>query len=393
MVFWVHLSLGVAVGAVVMLLSLTGVLLAFERQVTRWADRAQVQAGTGRLGPEALVAAAERHSPRGTVSRVTVRADARAAADVALGRDTVAVDPASGKPLGGSSVAARRFFREVTGLHRWLALPAGSRPTGRAVTGAATLAFLGLLVTGPFIWWPRGGGAAAWTRALRPVRGLRGRARSFNWHNVAGVWALVPLMVIAASGLVISYAWANDLVFRLAGEAPPARRPPAREPGGASVPSESRGLDALLHVVQAEVPGWRSITLTLPRAGASTVAVSVDTSEGGRPDTRTQLTLDRRSGQLVTRESFVSASSGRRARSWLRWLHTGEALGLPGQALAAGASGAAVVLGWTGLGLALRRWRARRAAGVRRPSSPASVCEAVIKREGSHEDQSETARP
>ena len=49
-------------------------------------------------------------------------------------------------------------------------------------------------------------------------------------------------------------------------------------------------------------------------------------------------------------------------RRWVRFLHTGEALGLPGQTLAGLASAAAALLVWTGLSLALRRfmrWRVR----------------------------------
>jgi uncharacterized iron-regulated membrane protein len=43
------------------------------------------------------------------------------------------------------------------------------------------------------------------------------------------------------------------------------------------------------------------------------------------------------------------------ARSWLRFLHTGEALGLIGQAVAGAASAGSLVMIWTGLALAYRR--------------------------------------
>ena len=50
-------------------------------------------------------------------------------------------------------------------------------------------------------------------------------------------------------------------------------------------------------------------------------------------------------------------------RDRLRFAHTGEVAGLPGQLIAGLASLGAVVLGYTGLALSLRRfaaWRARR---------------------------------
>jgi uncharacterized iron-regulated membrane protein len=55
------------------------------------------------------------------------------------------------------------------------------------------------------------------------------------------------------------------------------------------------------------------------------------------------------------RQPFASQSPGQRTRSWIRFLHTGEALGLPGQIVASVASLASLVMIWTGLALAYRR--------------------------------------
>ena len=38
-IFWLHLVAGIIAGAVVLVMSVTGVLLAFERQMVEWADR------------------------------------------------------------------------------------------------------------------------------------------------------------------------------------------------------------------------------------------------------------------------------------------------------------------------------------------------------------------
>ncbi|HEY9464856.1 MAG TPA: hypothetical protein VIR54_17315, partial [Vicinamibacterales bacterium] len=64
-------------------------------------------------------------------------------------------------------------------------------------------------------------------------------------------------------------------------------------------------------------------------------------------------------------ESFADQSLGRRLLSISRFAHTGEVLGIPGQTIAGLATGGSIVLVWTGLALAWRRWRAwmkRRAA-------------------------------
>ena len=70
------------------------------------------------------------------------------------------------------------------------------------------------------------------------------------------------------------------------------------------------------------------------------------------------MTLDRDTGAVVSWETFEDQTPGRRLRSWLRFIHTGEAGGLAGQAIAGLASGGAVLLVYTGLALTLRRFLA-----------------------------------
>ena len=38
-IFWIHLSCGVAAGLVVLMMSVTGVILTYERQILAWQDR------------------------------------------------------------------------------------------------------------------------------------------------------------------------------------------------------------------------------------------------------------------------------------------------------------------------------------------------------------------
>ena len=51
----------------------------------------------------------------------------------------------------------------------------------------------------------------------------------------------------------------------------------------------------------------------------------------------------------------LSQSAGQKARSWIRFLHTGEALGIIGQTIAGLVSFTSILMVWTGLALAYRR--------------------------------------
>jgi uncharacterized iron-regulated membrane protein len=68
--------------------------------------------------------------------------------------------------------------------------------------------------------------------------------------------------------------------------------------------------------------------------------------------------LDRATGDVVRWESFASYTRGRQLRSILRFAHTGEVVGVAGQTIAGLVSAGGAVLVFTGLTLAIRRFRA-----------------------------------
>jgi uncharacterized iron-regulated membrane protein len=284
----------------------------------------------------------------------------------------VFLNPYTGEVIGEGSPRVRGFFRVVTDWHRWLGLQGTRRDIGRAVTGACNLAFLFLVLSGLYLWIPRKRSAGS-LKAVTWFNGkLRGKARDFNWHNVIGFWCAVPLAVIVASGVVISYPWAGNLVYRLAGEEPP-RTAPAKsrsEPAERNPPRESRGqpgipvtrssragfagLNHVAGLADLHAPGWRTLTIRLPATPAAPVVCALDFGTAGQPQKRVQLTVDR-AGAVVGRESFGDASPGRRLRSLLRFAHTGELAGVAGQSLAGIVTLGTAFLAWTGLALACRR--------------------------------------
>jgi uncharacterized iron-regulated membrane protein len=370
--FWFHLVTGLTAGAIVLVMAATGVLLTYEKPIVRWAESGLAAASpspaTRRLSVEALLGRVMAQRPGAAPTAVTMSRAPDAPVVVAVDRDggVWLVNAYTGGIIGPGS-RARVFFRAVTEWHRWLGRSGESRSAGRAVTGAANLAFLCLVLSGMYIWLPR-----FWTWRL--IRGLlwfrksaTTKARDFNWHHVFGFWAAVPLVIIVASGVVMSYPWANALVYRAAGEtAPPAGAPAARGERRDLSPGSTAGLDRALARAEA-VDDWRTLTLRIPSTRDRQVVITIDRGAGGQPQRRGQLTVDRTTGEATSWEPFESLSAGRRFRSLLRFAHTGEVLGLAGQTIAGLASLSAVMLACTGLALSIRRfaaWRRRRAAGT-----------------------------
>ena len=155
----------------------------------------------------------------------------------------------------------------------------------------------------------------------------------------------------------ISFPWANALVYRLAGEAPPAPAAGVRANGsGREVRRiHTDGLNALWARAEQQVPDWRSINLRLPTSAEAPAVFIIDAGTGGQPQLRSTLTLHPSTGAVIRWEPFAAQTLGRRLRSWTRFTHTGEYYGLLGQTVAGLLCVGAVFLVWTGLTLALRR--------------------------------------
>ncbi len=363
--FWLHLAAGVAAGVVIFIMSVTGVLLTYERQILAWAERdtrSLPPDRASRLEPTALLSKAFEGGDPEAPSSLTLRSDPAAPASIGLGRGrTLYVNPYTGELLGEGDPRTREFFRAVTDWHRWLGAGSESRATGRAITGASNLAFLILVGSGFYLWWPR---SWKWP-SLRSVvwfrRGLKGKGRDFNWHNVIGLWSLTPLFLIVLSGVVISYPWASDLLYRVTGREAPRRRtePPRERERAAPAAPDYQGLDEASRVAEAQVPGWRSITVRFPPSPDGFWSFALDRGNGARPDLRAQLTVDRKTGAVARFEPYSEQLTGQKIRGWLRFLHTGEALGIPGQTLAGLVSAGAAVLVFTGLSLSWRRFIGR----------------------------------
>ncbi len=371
-IFWIHLAVGAAAGLVVLIMSVTGVALTYEKQMLEWADRRAATLARGSrheapgaaLPPETLFVMAANAVPGKAPTGVTLRADAGAPATVTLEGNTVLlVDPYTGAIIGEPPAALRSFFRTMTAWHRYLALEGASRATGKMITGAANLGFLFLVVSGLYLWFPRVWTWLQFKNVLWFRRRLAPKARHFNWHNAIGFWSAVPLAIVVAGALPISYPWASNLVYRLAGDAPPAASAPAR-PAKQQAPTYStHGVDASWAVAIAAVPEWRTITTRLATNEKAPIVITVDAGYAGQPQKRRTLTFDRATALIAKDEAFDDLSAGRRARSWLRFAHTGEFYGLTGQTIAGIASLGGAFLVYTGLSLALRRlaaWLKRR---------------------------------
>jgi uncharacterized iron-regulated membrane protein len=410
-IFWFHLVAGLLAGILIAMMAFTGTTLAFEKQLIAWAERgvATVKPAapdTPRLSIDALQKKFREAQPEGRPSMIAIPVNPNDAVIFTVGRDAIFyANPYTGDIAPASAPKLRAFLHTMEQCHRWLTLSGDKRDLGKAITGATASVFFLLAVSGFYLWWPRSLTWRAFKAILTFNFQLTGKARDWNWHNTIGFWCLPVIMMTTLTGVIMSYSWANNALFRLTGTEPPAQQEgpaaPAFEIKRPAPDARPLGYDALLARAQKDFPNWDLITIrvgggrqrggaTPPaagekrpaapnerpaaregeprregggenrRTGPQPVILSVHETGGWPRTAATTLTFNPFTAEVLKREDFSDQSVGRRARIWARYLHTGDALGLAGQFAVTVSALGILFLVYTGFALAIRRFFGRK---------------------------------
>lgn len=364
LIFWPHLAAGVLGGIVILIMSVTGVLLTYERQIVESVERSYSAPGDIAQAPlkvEELLEIGRREAPGEQHFELRFVNRPGSPVTIAAGRDRVFLtDPYTGAILRDGPGSTARFFDFVTRLHRWLAIDGEGFDAARATTAYGNLFFLLLILSGIYLWLPR-----VWNRPILKSRIYfnpkvdNSKARDFNWHHVFSFWALIPLMLICLTATVFYFPWANSAVYAAFGEEVPARdggeHMDAAAPVGGAMTQQALFEAAMAHAAANEAADWYSIWMEASETPGAPVHFYVDRSIGHRPSLAYELTLDGADGAVLEFMRTADFSPGDQARGFVRFLHTGEVFGVVGQTIAGLSSFAACMLVYTGFALAWRR--------------------------------------
>ncbi|WP_305781661.1 PepSY domain-containing protein [Nocardia miyunensis] len=216
-----HFYAGVFVGPFILIAALTGALYSISPTVESIVNRGLLHVdSSGPARPLAdQVAAATAQEPKLVLAAVDPAQHARDTtrvlfSDPLLGESekrAVFVDPVTAKPVGASvvygSTGALPLRTWIDQLHRNLHL---GQP-GRLYSETAASWLWVVALAGLVVWMRRAGARYRGLRRLTwPDLGRKGRLRTMNWHAAVGVWVLVPLLFLSATGMTWStYAGAH----------------------------------------------------------------------------------------------------------------------------------------------------------------------------------------
>lgn len=381
-IFWIHLASGVLAGLVIFTMSITGVLLTYERQINQWVAESHYipeAQQTGRMPLDELVTVRQIEYPDINASLMVVSSDPGAPVEFRAGRrGGVSLNPYTGQAMETGSPALESFFGTMTSFHRWFSIEGENRAIARQVTGISNLAFLFLVLSGMYLWLPA---LFNWitlkARLLFRSNYPDSKARDFHWHHIFGIWSAIPLVAVIYTGAVFNYPWAGELLYTVFGTedseaiaAASTAAAPVSENAGQNenallgsldqapeqTPRELLSIDSLVSGVMAETDKqWQRLNVTLPEADDQVIQVAVDWGNGAQAHKRHTLSLDRGTGAVMTVQTNDDLPSRQKIRGFVRFLHTGEVWGFWGQTIAGLVSLAALFMVWTGFALSWRR--------------------------------------
>ena len=195
----IHLWSALICGAYIILISVTGSGVVLRREFGRWfSPPSFIEVGEERLSDAQIGSMMSAAWPRFEVESVGPARSERVPVPVMLIRGEQRmerrVNPYTGEDLGEPFPWQMALMSWLVDLHDNLF----SGPTGRKVNGVGGFAFLLIIGTGAFLWWPRG----SWKRSM--TFSFRERGAAFLWrlHNTFGFWSF-PLLLVW--GLTAAY--------------------------------------------------------------------------------------------------------------------------------------------------------------------------------------------
>lgn len=307
-VLLLHRWAGLILGALVVVICLSGAIAVFRPEIDRLASRPAGRAPRA-ADLDAIAAGLQAGSPGVRVAAL-VLASAAGEPDAWLlrgereGSWTVFTDPASGEELGrtrgrwSSTVAAW-----IARFHHDLWLP----PVGGVLVGVGGLALVVYCLSGLYLCWP----------------GLFRRRPDL--HRAAGLAALPVLLFVAITGAMFEFTWLRRATHRLLGgtaaDAPMVLRSPAQRPQSAAGAGPDIGWTAGFAAAAAAVPDGRVARLIPPRGkdAGGTWRATVDVPGNLSPNGGAIVQLDRRTAAVLEVQDPRRMSAG----GWLLNQHLG----------------------------------------------------------------------
>ncbi|MBE9586436.1 PepSY domain-containing protein [Mucilaginibacter sp. JRF] len=276
---WVHLWFGLFSGIVVFVLGLTGCILVFEPELrsltSPWLH--VDAAGREMLPPSVLYQTAKKALPDKKLGTVWYHGEDHSVSISVRPDSQIYVNPYTAKVVAikGDS----EFFDFVKEGHYYLWLP---EKIGHQVTGWGTAIFFILLVSGLVLWWPKKWNKRAVEQSFKVKWKAKFKRVNYDLHNVFGFYSLLVALVLAFTGLMMSFRWFGDVVFILTGGVEHERVEVRSDSVNVELANQYRQVDKAwrIGITQIGEHDKKSIIVGIPEKASDPIYLTVDMYKG-----------------------------------------------------------------------------------------------------------------
>lgn len=343
----VHRWTGLTLGLIVMVSAITGSGMAFRKQLDPlvYPRVATTPACHTPLPLDRIAAAARAADQHSKLDYLRILAEPTApVAARFLNKDTLYFDRCTAREVASQNRYVG-FFGTLEWIHRgrWI-------PVGDYIMGGSAIALLVLLAAfGIYLWWPRGNRKFA--DGFKVSRRLKGTAFNIGLHRAVGAWVAIPLLISATTGLPNAFAGIHDAIVSLDGGE--AKAPVSIVAAGPK--SKRLPLAAAWATIKRLTPDPDEVLVHVALSPVAPLEIYIIERGAPHANARTYLFLDAYSGTILRFTRYRDMGIGSKIYFWMLSVHTGEVGGIVGQLLLFLGAIGALVLGYTGLTVYIRR--------------------------------------
>lgn len=317
-----HRYLGLAIGAFLLLSSLTGSAIVFNKSIDGWMnpELLQVVPQPRTTSLDTIVRNVREAVPDKKAHLLFMPQTSSQALEIWFRDDDLR---AYANPYTGDILGVRDATDSLMGFLVDLHIHLLSGDTGERIIGWAGVGAIVLSLLGVWLWWPK---RSRWKQAFA-VKWHAAPIRVWlDVHKLVGIFAVAFIILTAFTGasLALYDVITERALIILTGEGTRLPAPRSRFSEGSHAP-----LSAMLAHAESIFPEGRVTRITLPMQPNSAVLVRVRLEGEVHQFGRTFLWFDQYDGSMLRIDNALQANLATRIQSWLYPLHTGFYGGLP----------------------------------------------------------------
>ncbi|MBX6380169.1 MAG: PepSY domain-containing protein [Thermoflavifilum aggregans] len=241
--------------------------------------------------------------------------------------ESVFVNPYTGAVTGKINYK-KDFFVIIKYIHWSLFL---NTIYGQPIVGWSTLIFMLILITGMILWFP-----GKWNRhEIKKAFTIAWRSRwkrvNYDLHNVLGFYIFSIALILAFTGILFAFGWLRNMFS----DVKHPRSKTAVQVSDQMLTSQPEGFlpDQIFQAVRKHFPNAKRFILQLPADSTAPIYLSVYFQNEVYYDART-LAFDSQTGRLISDEAFSFKTFGEKMLQMNYDIHVGSIGGITGKIIA-----------------------------------------------------------